>query len=118
MAELLDLIDKDTHPFAEMWERFFEQVKETPENYSLSRIGEKSHVREISTHDIPEKGRVVRYTDNEGYDLQDPQFKKRFPELDTEGHAAVVEIVEDASLLESGTKEKLKIGIYLIKETE
>ena len=118
LGELLNRIDKDTHPFAAAWEHFFEQVKENPEKYSLSRIGEGSRVREIGRHDIPKKGKVVRYIDNEDYNLQDPQFKKRFPELDTERQTAIVELVEDASLSRSGTKVVLKLGRYLIQETE
>lgn len=118
LGELLSQIEKDSHPFAAMWEPFFEQVKENPDDYTLSRIGEGRRVREIGKHDIPKKGKVVRYTDNEGYDLQDPQFKKRFPELDTEKLTAIVELVEEASLSDTGSKVVLKIGRYLIQETE
>ncbi len=118
LGKLLSQIGKDNHPFAEMWEPFFEQVKENPDDYTLSRIGEGRRVREIGKHDIPKKGKVVKYTDNKGYDLQDPQFKKRFPELDTEKLTAIVELVEEASLSDTGSKVVLKIGRYLIQETE
>ena len=118
MAELLDRIDEDIHPFAAGWQHFFERVKENPDNYTLSKIGEGKRVREIGRHDIPKRGKVVRYEDNEGYDLQDSQFKKEFPELDTERPTAVVELVEDASLNSSGTKVVLKLVRYLIQETD
>ena len=117
LAEFLEQIDKDlkerdTNP----WRFVYEDICENPDKYTLSRVGERIEWRTIGIDDIPRKGRTIKLVDNDFYESQSPEFRSKFPELDSAKDTVLVEMVDDVYFRPPALQVKLKIGRYLVQE--
>ena len=113
MIILLKKIKNQTeYPWSEL--DLYNEVLNNPDNYELIKIKERIEKRQIGIDDIPKKGTILVYQDNEWYSLF-PLELKEYPELEQKGTAIIIEKVDNIYLLDNNQVE-LKIGKYIINE--
>ena len=116
LTDLISGIKEVINPLAESLEQLYDEIGNYPDDFLLSKVGERKELKTLGMEDIPRKGRVITYVDNAWYYLQDDKFKSEFPELNLEKRAAAVEQVDKVSLTNVTYQVELTIIRYLIQE--
>jgi len=86
------------------WCFFAEDIIRDPNKisseYEIESVEDRVCLMEVGKHMIPNKGYLI-FTDNEFYDEQNEEFKKRFPEFKDRKVCATIEKVKDVRAIDS-----------------
>ena len=112
LTDILNQIVKDNKfGFIEF---FYQQIRKAPDKYSIIKVGDRVESRILGEQDIPRIGKVLTYVDNEFYNINNDDYKAKYPELKTELSSGIVEQVEEVSTRRE--KIEVKVGRYLIQK--
>ncbi len=128
MVSKLQILLKDASSIMIYPTSIYRDMKDSPRDYKLLNIGRKKEIRKIGRDDIPKKGGVANFFDNDfyepgkGYDQPNSIHTKkvRIKEFDLGKRDETMAIIEEVrSLKYIGNGEvELIIQRYLIREKE
>ena len=96
----------------------YREIEGNQNDYIILKLKEKRECIQLGIDNIPKRGDIVAYTDNEFYDLQEPKFKAAFPELSNEKNLMIIDQVDDVALIKNKEEIELKIIRYVVQRRQ